>query len=196
MSDALGKGFDYPLGSSQAARHVFSLVAASLIYGGQTASQLPINLPDQRLRPIAACDAGRYGQDKFMSGRGQMGKGAVRRRLSAVGFSAVVLIGLVAVDSPSWGAGSTSGHRGSVGTAPPQYQWPKFALAPGDNGVSADPAISTQNAAQLGVRWMAPTQGPALTSPVVAYSSGLGRTVVYQGNEGGYLNAFDAGSGQ
>jgi outer membrane protein assembly factor BamB len=77
----------------------------------------------------------------------------------------------------------------------PTYTWPKFAYSPSDTGVSLDPAISTANASRLGVRWMVPDQSADLSSPVVAYSESLGVTVVYQGNEDGYMTAFNAATG-
>ena len=75
------------------------------------------------------------------------------------------------------------------------YTWPKYAHDAADTGVSADPAISTDNAAQLGVKWMVPDQTQSESSPVVEYDAALGKTVVYQGNEDGSFTAFDASTG-
>jgi outer membrane protein assembly factor BamB len=80
--------------------------------------------------------------------------------------------------------------------AAPTYTWPKISHDPSNTGVSADPAISTGNASSLGVRWMSATGGTSASSPVVAWNVALGRTLVYLGNELGYLTAYDEATGQ
>jgi outer membrane protein assembly factor BamB len=78
---------------------------------------------------------------------------------------------------------------------PPKYTWPKMAYSVNNSGMSPDPAISTANAAQLGVKWMVPTGTTDYSSPVVQWNAQLGETLVYQGNENGYLTAFNQANG-
>ena len=78
----------------------------------------------------------------------------------------------------------------------PKYQWPEAHGNPQLTGVSGDPSVSTTNAAQLGVRWMANMGAQSLSSPVVAYNKSLGQTVVYAGTEGGWFTAYSELSGQ
>src|ERR1022692_540760 len=81
-------------------------------------------------------------------------------------------------------------------TAAPAYaDWPTFHGNANLTGVSKDPAISTLNAAQLGVRWMTHTFGPVLSSPVTEYSAARHETLAYIANENGDLEAIDTASG-
>ena len=91
--------------------------------------------------------------------------------------------------------GHPPGLRRAAG-ALPTYQWPEAHGNPRLTGLSGDPSISTANAGQLGVRWMANMGSQSLSSPVVAYNQALGQTVVYAGTEGGWLTAYDEASGQ
>ena len=107
---------------------------------------------------------------------------------TALAVSAAVIVGCssLALATPT----PASGASGAA-----TYTWPKYAHDAGDTGVSADPAISTANAAQLGVKWMVPDQTQSESSPVVEYDAALAKTVVYQGNENGSFTAFDAATG-
>lgn len=78
----------------------------------------------------------------------------------------------------------------------PTNQWPEAHGNPKLTGLSGDTSVSTANAAQLGVRWMANMGAQSLSSPVVAYNTALGKTVVYAGSEGGWFTAFDEATGQ
>ena len=99
----------------------------------------------------------------------------------------------------------TGGGAPGAGAAPsaappsasiPAYQWPEAHGNPRLTGLSGDPSISTANAGQLGVRWMANMGSQSLSSPVVAYNQALGQTVVYAGTEGGWLTAYSELTGQ
>jgi outer membrane protein assembly factor BamB len=83
----------------------------------------------------------------------------------------------------------------SAQSNPPTYQWPEFHDTSNLDGVSADPTISTSNAAQLGVRWMSPIGG-SLASPMVAYNAALGETLAYIGTSAGYFDAINVANGQ
>jgi outer membrane protein assembly factor BamB len=78
---------------------------------------------------------------------------------------------------------------------------PKFANWPTFHGnenlpcASGGAAVSTLNAAQLGVRWMTHTFGPVLSSPVTKYSAATNKTLAYVVNENGDLEAIDTASG-
>lgn len=77
-----------------------------------------------------------------------------------------------------------------------QYaNWPTFHGNPQLTGVSQDPAISTLNAAGLGVRWMTHTFGPVLSSPVTKYSAARNKTLAYVANENGDLEAINTANG-
>jgi outer membrane protein assembly factor BamB len=77
----------------------------------------------------------------------------------------------------------------------PQYLWPKYAHDASDTGVSMDPAISTADAAGLGIKWMVPNQTEMESSPVVGYSTQLGEALVYSANQSGGLTAYNAATG-
>ncbi len=78
----------------------------------------------------------------------------------------------------------------------PQFaNWPTFHGNQNLTGVSGDPAISTLNAAQLGVRWMTHTFGPILSSPITKYSAARNKTLAYVVNENGDLEAIDTANG-
>ena len=80
--------------------------------------------------------------------------------------------------------------------AVPQFaNWPTFHGNQNLTGVSGDPAISTLNAAQLGVRWMTHTFGPILSSPITKYSAARNKTLAYVVNENGDLEAIDTANG-
>jgi outer membrane protein assembly factor BamB len=78
---------------------------------------------------------------------------------------------------------------------PPTYTWSRIGNDAGNTSVSADPSISTSNAAHLGVRWMANTGAASVSSPVTAWSAQLGMTLVFLGNDAGYITAFDQATG-
>jgi outer membrane protein assembly factor BamB len=80
-------------------------------------------------------------------------------------------------------------------TAPPNANWPTFHGNAQLSGVSHDTAVSTSNAAQLGVRWMTHTFGPVLSSPVTHYSGSLNKTLAYVANENGFVEAIDTADG-
>ncbi|HEV2376807.1 MAG TPA: PQQ-binding-like beta-propeller repeat protein [Streptosporangiaceae bacterium] len=61
--------------------------------------------------------------------------------------------------------------------------------------MSADPSISTANAASFGVKWMTYTGKEILDSPVAAWNATLQKTLVYVGNEAGYFTAYDQATG-
>jgi outer membrane protein assembly factor BamB len=84
---------------------------------------------------------------------------------------------------------------GTIAAAPKYANWPTFHGNPNLTGVSGDPAISTLNAGQLGVRWMTHTFGPVLSSPVTKYSAVRGETLAYIANENGDLEAIDTATG-
>jgi outer membrane protein assembly factor BamB len=123
----------------------------------------------------------------------QRESGAGRRML----YRFLVAVGLAAVASlvPLRGTAPVGAAAAQV-SGVPTYTWPKIAHDPSNTGVSADPAISTGNASSLGVRWMSATGGTSVSSPVVAWNAALGRTLVYIGNEVGYLTAYDEATGQ
>jgi outer membrane protein assembly factor BamB len=73
--------------------------------------------------------------------------------------------------------------------------WPEFQLGASHTSVSGDTPINTQTAGALGINWMAPLRAADLGSPVAAYNSKLGMTVVYVGDERGDVLAFNESTG-
>ena len=74
--------------------------------------------------------------------------------------------------------------------------WATFGHDPGHSGVSAETAISRDNAATLGVKWQVNTGEAVVSSPVVAFDATRGRQLVYVGNNAGFLSAYDAATGR
>ncbi len=86
--------------------------------------------------------------------------------------------------------------RSQPADAQPVNTWPKGGHDAANTDASPDPLLSTADAAQLGVRWMAGTGTTEYSSPVVQWNAALGETLAYQGNENGYLTAYDEANGQ
>ncbi len=121
----------------------------------------------------------------------------VRHRLLA-GFAAAAMGGglvLLAGTPVQAAQAGTAALAGQPAAAPAYANWPTFHGNAALTGVSNDPAISTANASQLGVRWMAHTFGPVLSSPVTEYSQTLNKTLAYVVNESGDLEAFNVADG-
>ena len=121
---------------------------------------------------------------------------------AALATAAMVLPALIAAPASAAARVQTarSGRLAAAATAalaaaPAYADWPMFHGNPNLTGVSKDPAISTLNAAQLGVRWMTHTFGPVLSSPVTKYSAVRHETLAYVANENGDLEAIDTASG-
>ena len=123
-----------------------------------------------------------------------------RIALPTAALSLALSASVLAIAVPASQAGSaTTAHTAAARQVlpnPPANTWPKIGHDPALTGVSPDPLLSTANAAQLGVKWMAPNGSAMLSSPVVAYNAVLNKSVVYQGTETGSLNAFDAATGK
>jgi hypothetical protein len=62
-------------------------------------------------------------------------------------------------------------------------------------GVSSDNTIGVGNAGNVGLDWAVNTGSASYTSPVVARSATLGKTLVYAANQMGALSAYNADSG-
>ena len=119
---------------------------------------------------------------------------------SGVGALAVVLLAAVSATAvagvaPRAASGPASAGRVHLGAGVPAYTWPSFHDGNDLSGVSADPAVSTSSAPSLGVHWMANTGAEVLSSPMAAYNAALGTTLVFAGNEAGYMTAFNQSSG-
>jgi outer membrane protein assembly factor BamB len=74
--------------------------------------------------------------------------------------------------------------------------WPELHGNPQLTGLSTDPLLSTTDAGSLGVQWMTQTMAPVLSSPVVAYSAALDKTIAYSTNDAGEVEAMDVATGQ
>lgn len=79
---------------------------------------------------------------------------------------------------------------------PAAEDWPMFMHDSRHTGVSSEVALGASNASQLRVKWQANTGSPSYTSPSVVRNEALGRTLVYQGNQGGAMGAYDAETGE
>jgi outer membrane protein assembly factor BamB len=73
--------------------------------------------------------------------------------------------------------------------------WPMFHQNARHSGLSSETAITSSNAGQLSLRWETNTGARSQSSPVVAYSSKLGKTLVYVGNSAGDMSAYDTKTG-
>ncbi len=117
--------------------------------------------------------------------------------LARVALATVALVLPALIAAPAWAAAATSATAAAAAPAAgPRYaDWPTFHGNPNLTGVSSDPAISTLNAAHLGVRWMTHTFGPVLSSPITKYSSARHETLAYVANENGELEAISTADG-
>ena len=118
---------------------------------------------------------------------------AVGLALPAVAVALTALTAASASAAPPGRAGDSAQHGAQA--APPFANWPNLHGNPQLTGVSQDPAISTANAGQLGVRWMTHTFGPVLSSPVTEFSTALNATLAYVANETGNLEAINTATG-
>jgi outer membrane protein assembly factor BamB len=116
-----------------------------------------------------------------------------RTRARVVG-AAIAVFALVSVLGT---VGSTAGvaSERAVHQTTTVYDWPKYAHDQSDTGLTTDPALSTANAAQLGVKWMAPNQTDMESSPVVDGSTGLSEDLVYSANQSGGFTAYNGSTG-
>ena len=116
---------------------------------------------------------------------------------AALATAALVLPALIAAPASAAAQlrAARSGQLAAAAAAPAYADWPTFHGDPNLTGVSKDPAISTLNAARLGVRWMTHTFGPVLSSPVTKYSPARHQTLAYVANENGELEAISTASG-
>jgi outer membrane protein assembly factor BamB len=75
--------------------------------------------------------------------------------------------------------------------------WPEFGHDPGHSGVSSDTSI-TASAALSGLTkgWSAALGANAQSSPAVAYSANLSKTLVYDVSNTGVVSAFNAATGE
>ncbi|HWG64792.1 MAG TPA: PQQ-binding-like beta-propeller repeat protein [Streptosporangiaceae bacterium] len=126
-----------------------------------------------------------------------LGKAARRGRvLSRLATMVVPVIACTLIAAPALAGSQLGSTEMAHSSAAPAYaSWPTFHGDAGLSGVSADPAISTANAATLGVRWMTHTFGPVLSSPVTDYSATLGETLAYVANETGDVEAINTADG-
>ena len=108
---------------------------------------------------------------------------------------AVLALSALALASGVLDAVPASAAPSTTAAAANYTNWPTFHGNANLTGVSGDPAISTLNAGQLGVRWMTHTFGPVLSSPVTKYSVARQKTLAYIANENGDVEAIDTATG-
>lgn len=120
--------------------------------------------------------------------------GILHSRCRFPGARLLVLLGSLGLLILAIAAPSASSAPSPIN--PPANAWPEFHHDPSLSGSSPDPLITASSAPDLGVRWMASTHAPdGLSSPVAAWNATLSKTLVFDGNEGGYVTAFDAANG-
>ncbi|MGH7777767.1 MAG: PQQ-binding-like beta-propeller repeat protein, partial [Candidatus Dormibacterales bacterium] len=89
-----------------------------------------------------------------------------------------------------------SAVRPSVGRATAcSDDWPMFRHDPLHQGVSCETTLGASNAPSLKLDWSVGTGATSYSSPAVVYNATLGESLVYVGNQGGQMNAYDATSG-
>src|SRR5207248_1880418 len=113
------------------------------------------------------------------------------RDLRCLAAACVVLGGLLsaAMLTPA-SADATSVSRPATGDL-----WPTFGHGRLHSGVSSDTSIAASVAAGLTQRWSASLTDIAQSSPAVAYSAKLRKTVVYDVTTTGAVSAFNAATG-
>ena len=74
-------------------------------------------------------------------------------------------------------------------------QWKMFHHDARHTGVSGDNTFGVGNAGNIGLDWAVNTGSASYTSPVVARSATLGKTLVYAANQMGALSAYNADTG-
>ena len=114
--------------------------------------------------------------------------------LSALAVVATALSGAAPASAVTAGRADHAAAQ-SAPAAPPFANWLNFHGDRQLTGVSQDPAISTTNAGQLGVRWMTHTFGPVLSSPVTEFSTTLNTTLAFIPNENGDFEAINTATG-
>ena len=87
------------------------------------------------------------------------------------------------------------GSQPASAQTPPTYSWPYPAQNSSLTGLSSDPTLSTANAGSFGVHWMTNAGSEVLSSPIVAYNSTLGETLVYVTTNAGLVTAFNQATG-
>ena len=75
------------------------------------------------------------------------------------------------------------------------FEWPQFGHDPRHSGLTGETRVGADEAANLGLKWQVNTGQPVYASPVVAFNVALGKRLVYVGNDGGIMSAYDAGNG-
>ena len=117
--------------------------------------------------------------------------GQIRNGILALVAGSGLLLAAAGLAAPAAATAKTS----SVQVSPPKIQWPEAHQNPHLTGVAADPSINTTNGSTLGVRWMTYTGSEILASPVVAWNATLSETLVYVGNDAGYMTAYNQATG-
>ena len=73
--------------------------------------------------------------------------------------------------------------------------WPMLRHDPLHQGVSCETTLGASNAPSLKLDWSVNTGASSFSSPAVVYNATLGKSIVYVGNQGGQMNAYDAATG-
>jgi outer membrane protein assembly factor BamB len=92
-------------------------------------------------------------------------------------------------------APALAGESSPAVKAPPSVGWPELLRDNGHSSVSPDLKLTATNASKLGLRWMSALRAADIGSPVSVYSSALGRSVAYVGDERGDVTAYDETTG-
>ena len=121
----------------------------------------------------------------------RLSRTSVVRRLSVI----VIASGLTMASLITPVAAAGQSAQVTPEASPPTYAWPYPAQNSSLTGVSADPSLSTSNAGTLGVHWMTNAGSEVLSSPIVAYNSTLGETLVYVTTTAGLVTAYNQATG-
>lgn len=79
---------------------------------------------------------------------------------------------------------------------PAASPWPQFMGDERHTGLSTDTTLKASNVSQVRQVWQAHTGDRSYASPVVGHSTALDADIVYVANQGGTMQAFQAGSGE
>lgn len=124
-----------------------------------------------------------------------------RKGLGVTGWRGGVVVGAAVVATSFLSMAPGGAHaatRSAAVGADPTETWPMFGHDALHSAATTDSDVTSLTAPKLRVGWsrnVATTAVPISASPVVAYDATLGKTLVYEINAAGRVDAFDADSG-
>ncbi|GAA1889511.1 PQQ-binding-like beta-propeller repeat protein [Lapillicoccus jejuensis] len=91
---------------------------------------------------------------------------------------------------------TTTAAAAPTAPTPGASDWPMFHRDVSHSGTSPETGVTAQDAATLGIAWQQNTGAGTNTSPAVAWSAVLDRTLVYTASKNHVVSAYDALTGE